>query len=322
MAVSGRLQAAEGKAIKRDRWGQLLPRRKLGSTGELVTMLGVGGFHIGWTTETDAEQVIETAISGGIRFFDTAHNYGQGASEERYGKYLAPKYRDQVFLMTKTQAKDKASALAEIDTSLRRLRTDRVDLLQVHSLFTPEDVDERIQNGVFEAVEEALAKGKTRYIGFTGHQNPAAQERILDRWSECPAFTTCQFPINVVDFASDRSFVNRVLPRVTEKNLGVLAMKTLADGRFFERKLMQDKVRWETEDPVVPGRLSMKDALSFVWSLPVSVLITGAENSTLLKEKIELAQAFTKQTPEERTALIDRVADLAAQGKVEYYKRG
>ena len=178
-----------------------------------------------------------------------------------------------------------------------------------------------MQNGVFDAVEHALRKGKTRYIGFTGHQNPAAQERLLDRWSECPAFTACQFPISIVDFASDRSFVKRVLPRATGKNLGVLAMKTLADGRFFERKTMQDRVRWETNDPVIPGRLSMKDALNFVWSLPVSVLITGAENATLLKEKIELARDFARQTSAERVALIDQVADLAAEGKVEYYKK-
>ena len=304
-----------------DPLGPTLPMRKLGATGEEVTMLGVGGYHVGWTTERDAQEVIETALAGGVRFFDTAHNYGRGRSEERYGKYLVPKYRDQVFLMTKTQAKDKASTLAEIDLSLQRLNTDQVDLLQIHSLFTPEDVDERMANGVFEAAAEAAAQGKARHIGFTGHQNPAAQGRLLDRWDECPAFVTCQFPVNVVDLASGHSFIKSVLPRVVEKKLGVLAMKTLADGHFFGQKVVNGKVRWETGDPVVPGRLSLEEALFFAWSLPISVLITGAENAALLQEKIELARRFAVQSEGTRTALMEKVADLAEEGNLEYYKR-
>ncbi len=313
--------AGAGEDGSSDRWGQLLPQRLLGGTGERVTMLGVGGFHIGWTNEKDAQAVIETALAGGVRFFDTAHNYGKGESEKRYGRYLVPKYRDDIFLMTKTQAKDKATAAAEIDTSLRRLKTDRVDLLQVHSLFTAEDVDERMANGAFDAIDEALAKGKARYIGFTGHQNPAAQERLLDRWHECPAFAACQFPINLLDIASQHSFVKRVLPRAIDKRLGVLAMKTLADGRFFNRKAMGERVHWESDDPVVPGRISVADALNFAWSLPISVLITGAENADLMEEKIKLARAFTGQSLKDRAALIERVADLAEAGKVEYYKK-
>ena len=204
---------------------------------------------------------------------------------------------------------------------MQRLKTDRVDLLQVHSLFTPEDVDERMENGVFDALEEALEKGKARFIGFTGHQHPAAQARLLDRWGECPRFTACQFPVNVVDVASERSFVKTVLPRAREKNLGVLAMKTLADGRFFARKEMHGKVHWNSDDPVVPGRVSLQDALYFAWSLPISVLITGAETAALMQEKIEMARSFVEQGPEERAALVERVADLAAEGKVEYYKK-
>lgn len=313
-------RAVQGGPEDGDALGARLPLRTLGATGEQVTMLGVGGYHIGWTTERDAEEVVEAALAGGVRFFDTAHNYGKGTSEERYGKYLVPKYRDEVFLMTKTQAKDKASALAEIDTSLKRLKTDRVDLLQAHSLFTAEDVDERMAGGVFDALEEALAKGKTRYIGFTGHRNPAAQKRLLDRWDDCPAFAACQFPINIVDVAAGNSFVKSVLPRAREKRLGILAMKTLADGRFFAQKTVNGKTPWTSDDPVVPGRVSMADALNFAWSLPISVLITGAENAAFMREKIQFARAFTKQTKEERAALMGRVADLAAEGKVEYYK--
>ncbi|HKK81808.1 MAG TPA: aldo/keto reductase, partial [Prolixibacteraceae bacterium] len=121
-------------STRSDKFGNLLPLRKLGTTGEKVTMLGVGGYHVGWTSEKDAQEVIETAINGGIRFFDTAHNYGNGASEERYGKYLIPKYRDSIFLMTKSQAHDGKSLMKEFELSLKRLKTDYVDLLQIHSL--------------------------------------------------------------------------------------------------------------------------------------------------------------------------------------------
>ena len=169
-----------GNSVVTDKFGSLLPLRKLGTTGEKVTMLGVGGFHIGWTTEKDAVEVIEAAMEGGIRFFDTAHNYGKGLSEERYGKFLIPKYKDSIFLMTKTQAKDGESLLKEVDLSLKRMKTDQVDLLQLHSFQSPEDVDNRIENGVIDAILKVKESGKARYIGFTGHRNPYAHNRMLN----------------------------------------------------------------------------------------------------------------------------------------------
>ena len=144
-----------------DALGALLPMRKLGSTGEKVTMLGVGGYHIGWTTEKDAREVIETALEGGIRFFDTAHSYGPATSEERYGKYLVPQYRDHVFLMTKSTAPDAETLLKEVDLSLKRLNTDHVDLLQLHAFQSPGDVDDRIANGVMDALHSVKESGKT-----------------------------------------------------------------------------------------------------------------------------------------------------------------
>jgi uncharacterized protein len=305
----------------RDKFGELLPLRKLGKTGEKVTMLGVGGYHIGWTTEEDAQEVIETAIDGGIRFFDTAHNYGNGLSEERYGKFLIPKYRDDIFLMTKTQAKDGDSLLTEVDLSLKRLKTDRVDLLQMHSLQSPEDVDQREMNGALDAMMKILETGKARHIGFTGHQNPYAHLRMIEKLKDYPAFSTLQMPLNIVDFASEHSFVKETLPTALDSKLGILAMKTLADGRFFINKKVNDRLLWETETPVVPDHVSIQEALFFSWSLPVSVLITGAENSTMLREKISLAKAFVKQTEEDKNKLLDKISLAPDLNSVEYYKR-
>ncbi len=303
-----------------DRWGKVLPLRRLGATGEEVTMLGVGGYHVGWTTERDAEEIIETAMASGIRFFDSAYSYGDGTSERRYGKYLVPKYRDEVFIMTKSTAKDYRTARAELEESLRRLNLDQVDLWQVHSLQSPEDTDARIENGVLRLAEEALKEGKARYIGFTGHANPYAHVRMIEQAGDSGLFSTCQFPVNLVDAASEHSFVENVIPKALEAGIAVLAMKTLADGRFFGKKVVNGDTVWESDQPVIPGKVSLKEAQNFAWSMPISTLITGAENADLLKEKIKLAKKFVELKEAERLALTDRLTALAAEGKVEYYK--
>jgi len=309
-----------GKSKNSDKWGKVLPLRKLGKTGVDVTMLGVGGYHIGWTTEKDAQAVIEAAMEGGIRFFDSAESYGPHTSEIRYGKYLVPKYRDDVFIMTKSTAKDAKTMQEHLDASLKRLNCDYLDLWQVHSVTTKEDVDGRIENGVFEVVMKAKQQGKVKHVGFTGHQNPEGHLRVLEQTMDNPFFETIQMPINVVDANHDH-FINSVLPKAIDRELGILAMKTMADGRFFGKKTRLEDVQWETQDPIVPNKLSIKEALYFVWSLPVSVLITGAENETFLKEKIKLAKGFSDFDESKRMALISKVTDIAREGKVEYYKR-
>lgn len=313
------LGCQKGEALKSDRLGDLLPQRKLGTTGESVTMLGLGGYHIGWTTERDAQETIEASLEGGVRFYDTAESYGPHISEERYGKYLTPKYRDLVFIMTKTTAKDPKTVQEHLEASLKRLNTDYLDLWQVHSLRNPEDVDERIENGVLDVFIKAKETGKVRYIGFTGHSNPEAHQRMLERTAGQNIFDTCQMPINAMDM-NYHSFINGVLPTLMERNIAPLAMKTLADGRFFAKKQRLDDIQWESDDPVIPNRLTLEEALNFVWSLPASVLITGAENANLLREKIQLAHSFSKMSQEKRQTLVEKVADLA-DGKVEYYKR-
>lgn len=300
-----------------DRIGEVLPKRKLGRTGEYVTMLGTGGYHVGWTTERDAQEVIEASLEGGVRFFDTAESYSKGVSEERYGKYLTPKYRDLIFLMTKSTGKDAKTVQEHLEGSLRRLKVDQIDLYQVHSIRTPEDVDNRIKEGVLEVLLKAKQQGKIKYLGFTGHQNPFAHTRMLEQTRENDIFDTALMPVNVLD-QSYFSFTKNVIPKALERDMGILAIKSLADGRFFAKK---EKANWTSDDPLIPNYLSIKEAMHFVWSLPVTVLISGNENATYMREKIALARSFSKITEVEKMALIDKVKDIALTGKLEYFKK-
>lgn len=323
-AVAGSTAAviAQGAALggeERDALGAVLPRRQLGRTGVAVTMLGVGGYHVGWTTERDAEEVIAAALEGGIRFFDTAESYNKGESERRYGRFLVPKYRRHIFLMTKSTAKNAADLRRHLDESLQRLNTDVIDLFQVHSLSNPQDVDDRLAHGILEVLQAAKAAGQVRHVGFTGHANPEAHRRLLERTQGSDLFETCQMPVNVVD-PSYHSFIRQVLPELQQRRIALLAMKTLADGRFFAEKRVGTRTVWQSQAPIVPNRLSVADALNFAWSLPISVLITGAENAGLIREKVALAKSFSTLDATARERLIAKVADLA-DGKVEYFKR-
>jgi len=300
-----------------DRLGEVLPKRKLGRTNEYVTMLGTGGYHVGWTAERDAQEVIEAALEGGVRFFDTAESYADGTSEIRYGKYLTPKYRDLIFLMSKSTGKDAKTVREHLEGTLRRLNTDHLDLYQVHAISTPEDVDSRIQLGVLDVLLKAKEEGKIRHLGFTGHQNPFAHARMLERTKESDIFDTVLMPVNVLD-QSYFSFTNNIMSKALERNMGICAIKSLADGRFFAKK---EQAGWTSEDPLIPNYLSIKEAMHFVWSLPVSVLISGNENATFMREKIALARSFAKLTEEQKIALIDKVKDIALTGKVEYFKK-
>lgn len=306
-----------GQEQESDSLGEILPKRKLGRTGEYVTMLGTGGYHIGWTTERDAAEVIEAALEGGVRFFDTAESYSKGVSEERYGKYLTPKYRDLIFLMTKTTGPDATTVQEHLEGSLRRLKVDQIDLYQVHSVRTPGDVDSRIEKGVLDVLLKAKEQGKVRYIGFTGHQNPFAHKRMLERTHESDIFDTVLMPVNVLDH-SWFSFTQNVLPVALERNMGILSIKSLADGRFFAEKT---QAGWTSDDPIIPNYMSIREAMHYVWSLPVTVLISGNENATFMREKIAIARSFTKLTEEQKIAMVNKVVEFAKTGKVEYYKK-
>jgi len=207
--------------------------------------------------------------------------------------------------------------MRSLDASLKRLRTDYLDVWQVHTLESVEDVEERVRGGILEAMMKAKESGKVRHIGFTGHATPNTHTRMLAKTN---IFETCQMPINVCD-PSYKSFIINVLPTLLERKMGVLAMKSLGEGGFFARRGSNDEDQ-PARRAVVPNRLSVKEALYFVWSLPVSVLITGPDDADMLREKIGLARSFTDMSEEQRMALIEKVADIAATGEVEDYKYG
>ena len=298
----------------RDRLGELLPLRAFGKTGINVTMLGIGGAHVGKSSEKVAQELIETALEGGIRFFDNAETYASGGAETKFGKYLVPKYRDVAFIMTKTTAKDGKTAQEHLEGSLRRMKTDYIDLWQIHAITSPGDVNRRIDQGVLEVVRKAKESGKVRFIGFTGHTDYHAHQQML---KQTDILETCQMPINCFD-PNYKSFINNVLPTLVERNMGIIAMKTLSNGGFFGGT----RHFHGGENPrIVPNVATVQEALHFVWSLPVSVIVTGPDHADMLREKIDLAKSFKQMSKDKRIALVQRVGEAGFDGnKVEFYK--
>ena len=300
------------KDPNRDRFGDLLPKRKFGNTGIEMTMLGLGGAHIARMSEKEAERTIETALEGGIRFFDNAESYGIGLAERRYGMFLTPKYRDVAFIQSKTTARDAKTAKAHLEGSLKRMNTDFLDLWFIHAVSSPGDVDHRINNGVLDVFLEAQQSGKVKYIGFSGHSDYKAHLRMLEKSDTMQA---CQMPVNAFD-PNYKSFINNVMPQLIEKNIAPIAMKTLANGGFFGGT---SHFMHGNKPKIVPNVLTVEEALYFSWSLPVSVLVTGADDAQMLKEKIDLAKKFKAFHEDKRLELVEKVADFDGQF-VEYYK--
>jgi aryl-alcohol dehydrogenase-like predicted oxidoreductase len=288
-----------------DKLGPLLPLRTLGKTGLKVTMLTVGGSHIGRPSESEAQAVIEAAIESGIRVFDTAQVYQNGGSEERYGKFLTPKYREHVLIFTKTMAQDADTARSHLEGSLRRMKTDYIDLWQLHDMRDIDKADIRVHN-VLDVMLKAKERGKVRHIGFTGHGSWKTHTHVLELTD---AFETCLMPINVAD-PSYESFTLNVLPTLLKRNMGAMAMKTLAAGGLMGS-------RSGTGPRVIPDRLSVNEALRYVWSLPVSTLISGMASVDHLKANVASARSFVAMSETDRQALIAKVADLAQTGEME-----
>lgn len=323
LAVMTQLLAAHGWSkvaladeaqTQRDRLGEWMPARVLGRTGEPVTMLGLGGYHFGKVEETEAQAMLEAALEGGLRFIDSAVQYQNGGSEERMGRLITPKYREEVFLMTKSQAKDAKGVRQELEDSLRRLKTDYLDLWQIHAIDSPEDVDERLDNGVLDAFLQAKEEGKTRYIGFTGHRNYKAHLRILERTKDSDPFDACQMPINVLDPAY-ASYIVNVMPKLEERNIGILAMKTLAFGNLLDKS----RETGEGAQKVVPDVMSLEEALHFVWSQPVATVISGMESVAHFQENAGYARSWKPMDEEARQALLANVAEFAGN-EWESYK--
>jgi uncharacterized protein len=285
-----------------------LPTRRLGRTDLDVPILSLGGSHLSQApSERAARTLVETAIEEGIQFFDTAESYGDGQSERWLGAALRGGARDRVMLMSKTfafPARTAESARRHLEGTLERLQTDRLDLWQLHSVRSVADVDRAFgPGGAMEYILEAKAQGLVRYIGVTGHVFPAAQRRALEHWDRGMRFDAMQMPLNPMDF-HQQSFEREVLPELGRRGIGVIAMKTSADGRLLRERIC-----------------TIAECLRYVWSLPVAVAVVGMERPDRVRENAALARAFRPMSAAELDALRERIKQRARLD-LEWYKRG
>ena len=283
-----------------------MPMRTLGRTGVSVSLIGLGGWHLGfkYIDEDLSIRIIRTAIDNGINFMDNCWDYNDGASEKRMGKALKDGYRERVFLMTKIDGRTKKDAAQQLDESLKRMQTDHIDLVQHHEILRYEDPHRIFDDeGANAALIEARAAGKISFIGFTGHKDPRIHLHMLEVARENNfQFDTVQMPLNVMD-AHYRSFEKMVLPRLVEQNIGVLAMKTLANGTILESKTV-----------------SAIECLQYAMNLPTSVVITGCESMDDLEQALTAARTFRPMSDEQVKAVLDKTAEAASRGKYELFK--
>ena len=293
---------------KTTRRGEML-YRELGSTGDEVSLIGLGGFHIGkQDTEAASIKIIRTAIDRGITFMDNCWDYNDGTSELRMGKALRNGYRDRVFLMTKIDGRDKKTAAKQIEESLARLRTDHVDLLQLHEIIRLEDPDRIFaKGGAIEAVMEARQAGKIRHIGFTGHKDPLVHLRMLDVAREHGVhFDSVQMPVNVMD-AHFRSFQNKVLPVLVAEKIGPIAMKT-----FGDHFILDHVTKSHTATPI--------QLLHYSMSQPVSLVVTGIDSLKILDQAFEAAKTWQQMSVGNQKALLAKMVTPAKTGAYEKFK--
>lgn len=279
--------------------------RPLGNTGEQVSVLGLGGHHIGRPSdEQEGIRLVRTAIDRGMTFMDNSWDYHEGASEIRMGKALRDGYRAKAFLMTKIDGRTKQEAAKQIEDSLKRLQTDHIDLLQHHEIIRMEDGDRIFaEGGAQEAVLRAKKAGQIRYIGFTGHKDPAVHLRMLEVAAKHQfRFDTVQMPLNVMD-AHFRSFEHNVLPVLVKDRIGVLGMKSMADQHILKT-----------------GTATAVECLHYAMTLPTSVVITGIESMKILDQALEAVRTFQPLTASQISALLKRTAVAAADGRYEPFK--
>jgi aryl-alcohol dehydrogenase-like predicted oxidoreductase len=279
--------------------------RTLGKTGEKVSAIGLGGYHIGHPPDpADATGIVRRAVDRGITFMDNCWDYHGGESERRMGMALRDGYRQKVFLMTKFDGRTKDATARQVNDSLKRLQTDHIDLIQYHENIRLEDPDLFFaDNGPLEALMEAKRAGKIRYIGFTGHKDPLVHLRMLEEAAQHNFhFDTCQMPLNVMD-AHFRSFGHQVLPKLVEQGIGVLGMKSMGDGNILKS-----------------GRVTAMECLHYALNLPTSVVITGCERIAILDQAIEAVQTFKPMSPAEVWALLAKTTDVAMTGQFEPFK--
>jgi len=278
-----------------------LPTRVLGRTGVRVSMLGLGGAHIGRIEEAEAIRMIHAALEEGLTFMDNAWEYNKGRSEEVMGKALKmDNRRGKAFLMTKVCSREYAPAKEQLEESLRRLQTDHVDLWQFHECNYHNDPEWVFEKGAIRAALEARKEGKIRFIGFTGHKSPAIHLRMLTRPFE---WDTAQMPNNVMD-AGFASFREQVMPVCLKKRVGIVGMKGCGGEGLMISK----------------GAVTLEECYRYCLSQPVSVQVVGLSSMEHLKEAIRMARAFTPLPPAERHALMTRVREVQGDGRYELFK--
>jgi predicted aldo/keto reductase-like oxidoreductase len=282
-----------------------IPYRPLGRTGEKVSLIGLGGYHLARQSDPEeSTRIIRTGIDEGINFLDNCWDYNGGESEIRMGKALRDGYRAKTFLMTKIDGRTKTAAASQLNESLRRLQTDRIDLLQFHEVIRDSDPDRVFaQGGGMEAVPEAQKAGKIRFIGFTGHKSPDIHLKMLATASKHGfKFDAVQMPLNVMD-AHFNSFEKRVLPVLTENAIGVLAMKSMGDHVILESKT------------VTPT-----ECLYYAMNLPTSVVISGCDSMPILQQALHAARSFQPMDSSQVAALLAKTSKAAEAGQFELYK--
>ena len=277
--------------------------RPFGRHPDLVSIIGLGGYHLGKpTTIAEAVRIVHEAIDAGVNFLDNAWEYHDGESERRMGRAIADR-RDAVFLMTKvcTHGRDARVAMRQLEESLRRLKTDYLDLWQIHECVYDNDPERHFgPGGAVAALERAKAQGKVRYVGFTGHKNPDIHLRMLS--FDFP-FDACQLPLNGFD-ATFRSFQARVLPELARRNIAAIGMKSLGgDGRAIKKKAA-----------------AVEDALRYAMSLPVCTIVSGIDSPKVLRQNLKIARGFSPMTTRDRAAYERHLAEEAADGRFELYK--
>ena len=282
-----------------------IPYRTLGRTREKVSLVGLGGYHLGkQADQQESIRIIRTGLDEGVNFLDNCWDYNGGESEVRMGQALRDGYRQKAFLMSKIDGRTKAAATSQIIESLKRLQTDRIDLMQFHEVIRETD-PERVfaEGGAMEATLEAQKAGKIRYIGFTGHKSPDIHLKMLATASKHKfTFDAVQMPLNVMD-AHFESFEKKVLPVLLQNDIGVLGMKPMGDHVILESK---------TATPV--------ECLHYAMNLPTSVVITGCDSLPILQQALQAARSFQPMNTSEVSTLLAKTAKAAEAGKFELYK--
>lgn len=282
------------------------PHRTLGRTGEKVSIVGIGGYHLArpGLEEQEGIRIVRSALDEGINFLDNCWDYNGGESEIRMGKALRDGYRQKAFLMSKIDGRDKITADNQINESLKRLQTDRIDLLQFHEVIRDSDPDRIFAaGGALEAVQQAQKAGKVRYIGFTGHKSPEIHLKMLATASSHRfTFDTVQMPLNVMDHHFN-SFEAKVLPVLLKQNIGVLGMKPMGDHFILQSKTA-----------------TAVECLHYAMNLPTSVVITGCDSMQILQQALDAARSFRPLSNGQIAALLAKTAKAAQSGEYELYK--